>query len=158
MAHKINRRKAIRILGGSLGVTAGYTMTVSANNGARVEGIAYNPKSHEILGEASGQFNQQHDELVGNLRIDGRQFNLSQNHPFEERRIESGVYQTYRSLNKRNDEEYNELVHLTKSNESNMTGFVRTPESLDRIGFVLADNNSTYDNLIDFVLMKQGDK
>jgi hypothetical protein len=45
--------------------------TVSATpSGAKVEGVVYDPVTHEVLGEASGQYNHVHDDLRGNLRFD----------------------------------------------------------------------------------------
>lgn len=160
-----SRRKVLKIIGGTAGISAGLSTTVSGDRGARIEGVAYDPKTLEILGEASGQFNSTQSELVGNLRIDGQKHNMNQAKLIKENQgSKEEIHQSYRSLEKPKSEEkrkgskrYNKLIEITTSNEANTTGFIRTPDSLERVGFALTDNNTKHDEVLDLIRETRGD-
>ncbi|WP_139326581.1 hypothetical protein [Natrinema saccharevitans] len=151
----MNRRRALKTIAVSTVTGAGLTTTVSANNGARKEGVAYDPFTHEILGEASGQFNERKENFVGNLRVNGKKYNMNQPELFEENEEGDMKSRTYRDINKISNKEYNRIIEVRSSNNSNITGFVRSPESLDRVAFALEGKQTgSHDRIINF--LKEG--
>lgn len=153
----------LKTIGATSVVGSGFTVTGTASRGSRLEGIAYDPYTREIIGEASAQFNQQTDELVGNLRVNDKKYNMNQNEPHTETNGEELKSQSFREVTQKEDKQYNELIKVTVTDKSNITGFVRSPESLERTAFALTNSqeasiqsNGNHDKLIQAVERLQG--
>ncbi|WP_276300168.1 hypothetical protein [Halorussus lipolyticus] len=75
-----NRRKTLK----ALGITGLSTIGFTSNSVGRTNkyvGVAYNPETHEVLGDASGQFNAKLDQMVGALNVMGEKYQISQESP-----------------------------------------------------------------------------
>lgn len=152
-----NRRKVLKALGTASVVSSGFAVTGGASRGSRFGGIAYDPYTHEILGEASAQLNQNSGEFVGNLRVNGRSYNMNQNTPHSNYNNNDLKAQSFRELTQKEDEVYNELIKAIVPNKGNITGFVRSPESLERTAFVLDDTrNGGYDRVLNLLEKTKG--
>lgn len=74
----MNRRDALRTgAAGALGLGI-ITNGVMGKESTRLVGIEYNPRTVEVRGEATANFNQRHDRLVGNLELTDKQITFNQ--------------------------------------------------------------------------------
>lgn len=130
-------------IGASALSAVGFVKNTTASSQARYTGVAYNPKTHEILGEASGQFNSIMDELVGTLHVGEEQFVFSRSTPRMSGDTPAGrrsrVVKTIPAVNKANwaVQNPNYTVKVFSIDNSAITGYVANPEH-EKIDFSLA--------------------
>lgn len=67
---KVNRRQTLKTITGTVVGTALTGQVTAKGSGSKQSGVVYDPHSHKIVGEISGQYNQTQDKLKGNLRLD----------------------------------------------------------------------------------------
>lgn len=72
-----SRRSVLKSIGGGAIAAFSFPSVASASNKAKYTGVAYDLTSHEIVGESSGQLTNIHNDLVGNLRVNGVKKNMN---------------------------------------------------------------------------------
>lgn len=137
MVQQINRRKVLKSVGAGALLSAGASPVSGRSDGAKYSGLAYNPVTHEILGEASAQLNGAHDDLRGNLRVGDYQVNMNKATKFDHvgkgarasRSGEANFAETKHQINnkvksKDKNEGLPESVRLTAVDDR-LTGYVK---------------------------------
>lgn len=99
----IGRRKAIKSIGaGSILASNNYSAEATGN-GAKYDGLAYDPATHEIFGEASGQFNQMHGDFRGNLNLPNEKINMNKLRKFDQSSVEEYQSTVYKHFEQSDD-------------------------------------------------------
>lgn len=137
-SQKLGRRSVIKALGS--GATGLLTVgNVSANNGAKRQGVAYNPVTHEILGEASAQLNPVHDELRGTLQIGSKKIKLNSSSPLSRSTTPIGTEKVkYKQTTNKTERGMDETVTVLGTESGGLTGYVRGNTG-ERVAFALTD-------------------
>lgn len=121
---EINRRSVIKSLGTGALATAGVPKVIASSNGAKFSGLAYDPVTHEILGEASAQFNDVHGDLRGNLRVGDHRVNVNKAEKFDQGGHEGFTETKYGFDETQGQTERAKYVRVTAVDDS-ITGYVQ---------------------------------
>lgn len=131
--------------------TVAFTSPVSGSRRARYEGVIYDPKTHEILGEASAQYNHNRGSPVGAIKYDGKVFNFE-----NPQRVMSGTrdghaVNRYAVANRNTDGEIVERMKLFTVAEDAITGYLDRRGD-ERVAYTVADPRQiSYDRLVQHV-------
>lgn len=160
--NKTSRRKILKSVGITTTGLAGFTTNNRATEGNKYVGVAYDPSTHEIVGEASGQFSSATNQLHGNLRVGNEQITLSKNKPYEtikqgstmRTRFKKEIPAETAAQNSRQDgNEPTKLVKVLTGADAGLTGYINPPSG-DKQAFALVNQSRQQKSDIEHLLQK----
>ncbi|WP_372479765.1 hypothetical protein ACAH01_15330 [Halomicrobium sp. HM KBTZ05] len=142
MVKKTNRRKVIKSVGSGVFLSLGTSSVSGKSNGNKYSGLAYDPVTHKILGEASAQLNGAHDDLRGNLRIGNYRVNMNKATKFDhanKKFTETKYRFNNKSVDKNTNEDSPSSARLTAV-DNRLTGYIK--DGQNKIAYTLFPQQS----------------
>lgn len=131
----------MKSIGGTLAGLVGVTGGASGAGTPKYVGLAYDPVTHKILGNARGKLTEGPGRLTGSLNIDGRVVSFNEQPSFAEnvRNTESGPVGQQRYLKRlpvAGKPNQHSSVKVSSTENAGMTGYVRPPKG-DKVAFAI---------------------
>lgn len=135
---RLGRRSVLKtIAAGTVGSSL-LVGDVAASSGSKFTGVAYDPATHKIIGDASGQFNRKKSELVGDLNVGGSKIHLNKQNPDQSRTIDGKRHMKYQHSTKAGkDNKLEKGVNIMGFKSGNLTGYMRQPNG-NHVAFAIA--------------------
>ena len=132
--------------------------SAKASNGARYDGVVYDPATHEILGDASVQYNKRQGRPVGIIRYGDERVKANRLVKREKKTVNKlgkeltvNKYDHVRHATKGNENSrIIERVRLKETSETGLTGYIDR-EGENRIAFTVSNSIpvSDLENLVE---------
>lgn len=131
----------MKTIGGSLIGLTGAIGTASATGKPEYVGLTYDPVTHEVLGNASGNLVETPKGLSGSLKIGEKTVSFNEQPSFVEnlRNTESGPKSRRRYINKiplADEPSQHSSVKVSSTENAGMTGFIRPPRE-EKVAFAI---------------------
>ncbi|WP_440010258.1 hypothetical protein [Halomicrococcus sp. SG-WS-1] len=155
-SHNPSRRKALKSIGAgavgltSLPITTGAKSDVQCRSvsNTKFTGLAYDPESLEIVGNASGEFSEIKKGLSGNISVPSTSVSLSRSQPETPRRNSSSESRLFTKNERKEEKNPYKHTEVVVTSDNSITGNIRKP-SLDSVAFTLLPKSAPKANQLE---------
>lgn len=139
-----DRRRVLKTIAASAATVSAVPTVSATRDGTRFEGVAYDPVTHEVYGDASAQFNDLHGDLRGNLRFGDEQVNMSKARQMDTGVAKGSVRSRHGFAETNDADRTTRHVRLTAV-EDGLTGYVE--DNNEKVAFSLVPKSRRQNNL-----------
>jgi len=158
---RFSRREFTKVAGLSgVGVSA-LAGRVSASSDKQYVGVAYDPQTHEIIGNAEGNLVEANDRINGVLKVNGDTVPLNRHgaHSNEEvgdNRVNGNKRKYIKKMPLKNKPKKHKTAHFSSIDTAGITGFIRHPDGRKIAFAVDKESRSPTERIVEALEMTKG--